>query len=115
MRYKITLRLGAKTFVEYVEADSLNDVLNFYRAVSRAKVSKVELVVYEDNSEPPPDSISDRWNLVKVIARRNGYSRQYIFHAVKRNLGLRELSEAMRRYLRVHNGRIEGVLTVLWK
>ena len=115
MRYKVTLRLGAKTFVEYVEADSLNDVLSFYRAVSRAKVSKVELVLYEDNSEPPSDDVVNRWNLVKVIARRNGFSRQYIFHAVKRNLGLRELSEAMKRYLKVHNGRIEGILTVLWK
>jgi len=114
MKFKITLKQGQKTWVEYAEAGSLQDVLAFYKAVSTAKVIKVEQILYEDNGEVPLD---DRkyYSLVKVIARREGFARQYIFHNVKLSISFNELADLMRKYLNVAGGKIEGVITVLWK
>jgi hypothetical protein len=115
MKFKVSLKQGQKTWTEYIEADSLKDVLNFYRAVSTAKVVRVEQILYEDNSKEVPLDDRNYFSLVKVIARRDGFSRQYIFHNVKLSLSVKELADLMRQYLKVAGGKIEGVITVLWK
>ena len=110
--FKVSLRLGEKTIVEYVEADSVEDILVFYSQVSEAEVIRIEKVVYEKNVVPQ----RKYWSLVKVLARSNsGIARQYIFHGVKRSVSERELLNAMRRFLRVEGQRIDSVLTTLWK
>jgi len=114
-KYKVALKQGQKTWIEYVEADSVEDILSFYSVVSTAKVIRIEKIVYEDLSGNIPVDDRNYWSLVKVVARRDGFSRQYIFHNVKRNLSGRDLASYMRRYLKVAGGPIEGVITVLWK
>jgi len=115
MRFKVALRQGQKTWIEYIEAKSLEDVLNFYKAVSTAKVVRVEQIVYENENENVPLDDRSYWSIVKVIARRDGFSRQYLFHNVKLNIDTEKLAELMRQHLRVAGGKIEGVITVLWK
>ncbi len=115
-KYKVALKQGQKTWIEYVEADSVDDILGFYSLVSTAKVIRIEKIVYEAS----PDvsiSVDDRkyWSLVKVIARRDMYSRQYIFHNLKLSMDSLKLAEYMRKYLKVAGGPIEGIITTLWK
>ncbi len=110
--FKVVLRLGEKTFTEYVEADSVEDILSFYSQVSEAEVIRIERVVYEKNAVPQ----RKYWSLVKVLARSNsGIARQYIFHGVKRSVSERDLVGAMKRFLKVGGKRIDGVITTLWK
>jgi len=115
MRFKVALKQGQKTWVEYVEAETLEDVLNFYKAVSTAKVVRVEQILYEDTDKKIPFDDGNYYSLVKVIARREGFSRQYIFHNVRLSISAKDLANLMRSYLKVAGGKIEGVITVLWK
>ena len=112
--FKVTLRQGQKTWVEYVEADTWKDALSFYKTVSTARVVKIEQVVYRSNEEFVLDDGS-YWKMAKVIARRDGIARQYLFHNIKLSITPQKLAELLKQYLRVANGKIEGVVTVLWK
>jgi hypothetical protein len=115
MEFKVTLRQGQKTFVEYVESDNWRDVLEFYKRISTAKVVKIEQIVYKSSDDFVPDD-GNYWSLVKVIARsNNGYARQFVFHNVKLSIDQRDLSELVRQYLKVAGRPIEGLVTVLWK
>ncbi len=106
------MRLGEKTFTEYVEADSVEDILSFYSQVSEAEVIRIEKVVYEKNVVPQ----RKYWSLVKVLAHSNsGIARQYIFHGVKSSVSERDLVGAMKSFLKVGGKRIDGVITTLWK
>jgi len=115
MKFKVALRQGQKTWVEYVEAKSLEDVLSFYEAVSTAKVVRVEQIVYENENGNVPLDDRQYWSLVKVIARRDGFARQYLFHNLKLSIDAVKLAELMRSHLLVAGGKIEGVITSLWK
>lgn len=113
--FKVTLRQGQKTWVEYVEANVWEDVLAFYKAVTTADIVKIEQIVYRN---PKREFIPDDgkyWKSVKVIVRRDGFARQYFFHNVRLSITPQKLSELLRQYLRVANGKIEGVVNVLWK
>lgn len=112
--FKVTLRQGQKTWVEYVEADTLEDVLSFYKAISTARVVKIEQIVYKGSDEFVPDD-GNYWRMVKVIARRDGVARQYLFHNVRLSITPQKLTELLKQHLKVANGKIEGVVTVLWK
>ena len=113
--FKVTLRQGQKTWVEYVEAGSWEDVLAFYKAVTTAKVTKIEQIVYRGNEREFVPDDGRYWRAVKVIVRREGWARQYFFHNVRLSITPQKLSELLRQYLRVANGKIEGIVNVLWK
>ena len=115
MRFKVALKQGQKIWVGHIEADSLEDVLSFYKAVSTAKVVRVEQILYEDTDKKVPLDDRNYYSLVKVIARREGFCRQYIFHNVKLSVSFNELANLMRKHLKVAGGKIEGVVNVLWK
>ena len=114
-KFKVALKQGQKTWIEYVEADRVEDVLAFYKRVSAAKVVRIEKIVYEEPMGDVPLDDRRYWSLVKVIARRDGFSRQYVFHNLKLSVDGKNLAEAMRNYLKVAGGKIDGVITVLWK
>jgi hypothetical protein len=115
MKFKVALKQGQKTWIEYIEAPSLEAVLSFYNQVSTAKVIRVEQIVYTSEGNPPLDD-GRYYSLVKVIARNGaGQSKQFIFHNVRLFLNQRDLSSLIRRYLKVAGQPVEGVLTVLWK
>jgi len=114
MEFKVTLRQGQKTFVEYVEADNWRDVLEFYERVSTAKVVKIEQIVYKSDGFVPDNG--NYWGMVKFIVRSSsGYSRQYVFHNVKLSHDSRSLSDLVKRYLKVAGKSIDSILVVLWK
>ena len=57
-KYRVQLKQGSKTFVEHIEAKSLQAVLDFFALISTAKVTEVLKIEYEDTTKQPVDDMS---------------------------------------------------------
>ena len=114
--YRVQLKQGSRTIVNHIEADTWQDVLNFFNVVSTMKVSEILEVKYSDSSQPPIDDFNYK-KLFKGIIRNDetSISRQIILHNIKSSLSINDLVGYIKQYLIIRGKRVDGVLTTLFK
>jgi len=114
--YRVQLKQGSRTIVNHLEADSWEDILSFYNAVSTMKVTEILEVKYSDDNQPPIDDFNYK-RLFKGIIRNEDLkiSRQIILHNIKKSISVDELSNYIKSYLKIRGKKVDGVLTTLFK
>jgi len=114
--FRVQLKQGSRTIVNHLEADSWEDILSFYNAVSTMKVSEILEVKYSDDKQPPIDDFNYK-RLFKGIVRSEDLkiSRQIILHNIKKSISVDELANYIKSYLKIRGNKIDGVLTTLFK
>ncbi len=116
-KYKVSLKQGSKTWVEYIETDNLQSLLDFYSQITTAKIKKVEEIVYEDPSNSFIIDDGNYWDYVKVFVRNKSTSKmkQYIFKHIKRNKNEKELASLFKQYLKIDGGKVDAVVSLIIK
>ena len=101
-KYRVQLKQGSKTFVEHIEAKSLQAVLDFFALISTAKVTEVLKVEYEDTTKQPVDDMN-YYPVCKLMLSNsaNHVSRQVVVHNVKLTKNLTDVINASKQYLEV--------------
>ncbi|WP_456400159.1 hypothetical protein [Persephonella sp.] len=114
-KYRVQLKQGKRTIVEYIESDSVNSVLSFYNSLTTMKVSQILEVKYIDESDPPVDDFS-YFSVVKVICS-NDYrqSRQFIFHNVKLTVDENKLSQLLKNHIQINSHKITSVVINMFR
>jgi len=114
--YRVQLKQGSRTIVNHIEADSWQDVLNFFNAVSTMKVSEILEVKYSDETKPPIDDFNYR-KLFKGVIRNEDLhiSKQIILHNIKNSVDINDLIGYIKQYLTIGGRKVDGVVTYLFK
>lgn len=114
--YKIQLKQGKRTLVEYVEGKSVASLLAFYEFITTMKVTEILEVkyLYEGDVIPVDDFVYD--GLFKVFAKTDQRtSKQFIFHNIKKTVNDTELFTKMVECLEVGNLPITSCFSPLRK
>ncbi len=114
--YRVQLKQGSRTIVNHLEADSWEDILNFYNAVSTMQVSEILEVKYSNDTKPPIDDFNYK-RLFKGIVRNDEehISRQIILHNIKNSIDSKDLANYIKQYLKIRGKKIDGVVTTLFR
>jgi len=114
--FRVQLKQGSRTIVNHLEADSWEDILSFYNAVSTMKVTEILEVRYSSDGKPPIDDFNYK-RLFKCIVRNEDthMSRQVILHNIKMSLSSKDVANYIKQYLKIAGKKIDGVLTTLFK
>ena len=113
--FRVQLKQGSRTIVNHLEADSWEDILNFYNLVSTMKVSEILEVRYSDKTQPPVDDFNYN-RLFKCFIRNSDkkVSRQIILHNLKPNMTSAKISDYIKKYLKIEGLKVDGVMTTLF-
>lgn len=114
-KYKVQLKQGSRTLVDYIEAKSVADVLAFYSTLSTMKVSEILKIEFEDNTKPSIDDFN-YWSLFKgIIANADRMSHQIIIHNIKPNKNEKDIAMACQTHLEVNSLSVKSIMTGLFK
>ena len=115
--YRIQLKQGKRTVVEYVEGKSVTALLTFFEYITTMKVTEILRVEYsapEDTIIPIDDFVYD--GLFKVFVKNDQRSsKQFIFHNIKKTVNDTELFAKMVECLEVGNLPITSCFSPLRK
>ncbi|NPA44160.1 MAG: hypothetical protein GXO49_01360 [Chlorobi bacterium] len=114
--YRIQLKQGSRTIVNHLEADTWEDILNFYNSVSTMQVSEILEVKYSNDSKPPIDDFNYK-KLFKALIRNeeSHISRQIILHNIKTTVSLKDIYQYIKQYLKINGKKVDGVLVTLFR
>jgi len=115
-KYKVQLKQGKRTIVSHIEAKSVDDVLQFYNAVSTMRVSEILKVEYSNNSIPPVDDYIYQ-SLFKGIIKNEELriSKQIILHNIKNSVSENDIYNACQTHLEIRGSKVDAVSCTLFK
>ena len=115
--YKVQLKQGSRTLVEYIEASSVSDVQAFYSTVTTMKLTEVLKVEYQasDNSIPIDDFNYNRLYKAFIKDTSTGKSRQVILHHLKKSLNENEIADYIKAYMKIDGVAVDSVYCSLMK
>jgi len=115
--YKVQLKQGSRTIVEYIEAPSVSSVLSFYESITTMKVTEVLKIEYEyEGSVIPPDDFQYQ-KIYRALVKENstGSSRQVIFHNIKPSVSSTNMAALIKSHLEIGGMNVDSVLCNLMK
>ena len=114
--YRVQLKQGSRTIVNHIEANSVQNVLNFFNKVSTMKVSEILEVKYQDKTTPPIDDFNYK-KLFKGFIRNEdaGISKQIVLQNIKHSVNEKEIYEACKKFLEINSQKVSGVYCSLFK
>lgn len=116
--YKVQLKQGSRTIVEYIEATSVASVLEFYNQVTTMKVTEVLRVEYEvpEDSIIPPDDFQYR-KIYKALIKdtASNKSRQIILHNIKLTKTEVDLAAIIKTIVKIEGAGVDSVYCSLMK
>jgi len=115
-KYKIQLKQGSKTYVQYGEFKSVDSCLLFYSTLSTAKVTEILRVEYENDTLPPVDDLQYfpiYKGFVRVSETRK--SKQIIINHVKLSKNEGDIARLAVECCEVDGVAVDAVVTSLLK
>ena len=101
-KYRVQLKQGSKTYVEHIEAKSVQSVLDFFALLSTAKVTEILKLEYEDTTKQPVDDMNYYPVCKLMLANSEKHvSRQVIIHNVKSTKSIDDVLTAAKQHLEV--------------
>lgn len=115
-KYKIQLKQGKRTLVEYGEFKSVEACLAFYQNLSTMQVSEILKVEYEDLSDAPIDDYNYR-SLFKGIIKNTDSrtSQQIILHNIKLTKNENDIYHACMQYMEIKGLKVDAITASLFK
>ena len=115
-KYKIQLKQGKRTLVDYGEFKSVASVLAHYGAISTMKVTEVLKVEYESDGVVPIDDFNYQ-SLFKGIVKNtdNRMSKQVIFHNIKPTVSESEIYASCMSNMEINGFKIDEMVATLFK
>jgi hypothetical protein len=115
-KYKIQLKQGKRTLVDYGEFKSVASVLAHYEAISTMKVTEILRVEYESDSNIPIDDFNYQ-SLFKGIIKNNDSrkSKQVIFHNIKNSIGENDIYNSCKQNMEIDSLRVDEITATLFK
>ena len=115
-KYRIQLKQGKRTLVEYGEFKSVDACLMFYQTLSTMKVTEILKVEYEDLTHVPPDDFQYR-SIFKAFIKNNTsrVSQQIILHNIKLTKNENDIYMACVEAMEINGLKVDGVTASLFK
>lgn len=116
-KYRIQLKQGKRTLVEYGEFKSVDSCLMFYQTLTTMKVTEILKIEYEDiTSHIPVDDFNYR-SLCKLMIKNNTLriTQQVILHNIKMTKNENEIYMAMLEHMEINGLKVDGVTATLFK
>lgn len=115
-KYKIQLKQGKRTLVDYGEFKSVSHVLEHYRTLTTMKVSEISKVEFEDESTPPVDDFN-YFSLFKGIIKNkeSRKAKQVIFHNIKTNKGEDDIYNSCKQNMEIDGLNVDEIIATLFK
>lgn len=115
-KYKIQLKQGKRTLVDYGEFKSVNHALAHYNLISTMKVSEILKVEYEDLKTPPIDDYNYR-SLFKGMIKNNTSRKvkQVIFHNIKMGKSENDIYNSCITNMEIDSLAVDSVTASLFK
>lgn len=116
-KYKIQLKQGKRTLVEYGEFKSVDACLMFFQTLSTMKVTEILKVEYEDLSEHIPIDDFNYRSLCKLMIKNktSRVTKQVILHNIKMTKNENEIYMAMVENMEIDGLKVDGVTATLFK
>lgn len=117
-QYKVQLKQGSRTIVEYIECSSVASALSFFESVTTMKVTEILKIEYQapENTIIPNDDFQYR-KIYKAFIKdtTTNQSRQVIFHNIKLTVNENELANYIMAYLEIEGLKADSVYCSLFK
>ena len=115
-KYKVQLKQGKRTLVEYGEFKSVAACQAFYETLTTMKLTEILKVEYEDETEPPVDDFNYRSLFKGVVAnKQTRQSRQVILHNIKLSKNESDIYSACVEYMDLNGSNIDSITATLFK
>lgn len=115
-RYRIQLKQGKRTLVEYGEFKSLSSLLAHYETISTMKVTEVLKIEYENDSSIPADDFAYHSIFKAMIKNENArISQQVIFHNIKLNKSEVDIYNSIKANMEIDNLTVDSIYCTLFK
>jgi len=115
-KYKIQLKQGKRTLVDYGEFKSVSHVLEHYRTLTTMQVSEICRVEFEDESTPPVDDFN-YYSLFKGIIKNkeSRKAKQVIFHNIKKTKGENDIYNSCMQNMEIDGMNVDEIIATLFK
>ena len=116
-KYKIQLKQGSRTVVEYIETSSVASALAFYENFCTMKVTEISKVEYQasDTSIPIDDFNYQKLYKAMIKDTSTNKSRQVVFHNLKMSKNENTMASLIMNTLEIDGASVDSVYCSLLK
>lgn len=115
-RYKIQLKQGKRTLVEYGEYKSVSHVLQHFQNISTMKVTEILKVEYESDGVIPSDDFQ-YFSIFKGMIKNDDSrkSQQVIFHNIKLSVTEQTIYNSIKQNMEIDSLNVDSIYCSLFK
>ena len=113
--YKVQMKQGSSTVVNYYEAKSVNELLTFRQSITTMRVSEILKVEYSDDEKPPIDDFNYCSLYKGYVRSANNLSSQIVIQNVKKTVNEKKIAELCKLHLELKGAKIGSIHSSLFK
>lgn len=115
--YKVQLKQGKRTIVEYIEAANVASVLQYYEAITTMKVTEILKIEYENLTDNIPVDDFNYTAIFKGFVKdtASNKTRQIIHHNLKTSIDFNDIASLIKSTIKIDGAAVDSVYCTLMK